>query len=61
MPSNVYFSVPTLLVEGIKIFHPKMLLIDILRQYNDPINSVWRIQKNFFRGNILLDLYPLEL
>lgn len=61
MPSNVYFSVPTLLVDGIKIFHPKMLLIDILRQYNDPINSVWRIQKNFFRGNILLDLYPLEL
>jgi hypothetical protein len=44
----------------LKLAHPKFILIDILRMYNDPINSYWRIEKNFKRAIKLLKYYPLD-
>ena len=32
----------------------------LLRQYNDPMTSYWRVKKNLLRANILLSHYPLE-
>lgn len=62
MPSNIYFNMPTIKKDNVLYSHPLWILVDILRQYNDPILSYWRLKdKTFFRANILLKNYPLEL
>ena len=35
-------------VNNLNIAHPKFILIDIMRQYNDPMTSFWRV-KNLVR------------
>lgn len=62
MPGNIYYNMYTMKVNNLVCSHPSFILIDILRQYNDPINSYWRLrEKTFSRANILLKHYPLEL
>ena len=60
MPSNLFHRMPLWQFGKLKLAHPKFILIDILRMYNDPINSYWRIEKNFKRAVKLLKYYPLE-
>ncbi len=60
MPSNLFHRMPLWQFGKLKLAHPKFILIDILRMYNDPINSYWRIEKNFERAIKLLKYYPLE-
>jgi hypothetical protein len=63
MPSPIFYNIKKLSINGINYIHPYVILIDILRQYNDPINSYWRLKekKVFFRANKILKHYPLEL
>lgn len=63
MPSPIFYNIKTQTLNGIKYIHPSVILIDILRQYNDPINSYWRLKdkKVFFRANKILKHFPLEL
>ncbi len=62
MPSNIFLNMPAITIDGILYSHPSWILVDILRQYNDPITSYWRLKdKTFFRANVLLKHYPLEL
>lgn len=62
MPRNVFGNMPVLKIDGIIYSHPSWILVDIFRQYNDPISSYWRLKdKTFFRANILMKNYPLEL
>ncbi len=62
MPSNIFLNMPAITIDGILYSHPSWILVDILRQYNDPITSFWRLKdKTFFRANVLLKHYPLEL
>ena len=61
MPSNIFNAVMTENVDGLKLIHPKFIMVDILRQYNDPILSYWRIEKTIKRGKLLLENYPIEL
>lgn len=62
MPGPIFYNVKTLSVNNIQYSHPSFILIDILRQYNDPLNSYWRLkEKTYFRANKLLKHYPLEL
>lgn len=62
MPSNIFLNMPAITINGIIYSHPSWILVDILRQYNDPITSYWRLKdKTFFRANVLLKFYPLEL
>jgi hypothetical protein len=62
MPSNIFLNMPVSTIDGINYSHPTWILVDILRQYNDPITSYWRLKdKTFFRANVLLKHYPLEL
>lgn len=61
MPSNIFYSVMTETIDGLRIIHPKFIMVDILRQYNDPITSYWRLDKNLRRGKLMMKLYPLEL
>ena len=60
MPSNLFHRMPLFQIGKLKLAHPKFILIDILRMYNDPITSYWRIEKNFKRAIQLLKYYPLE-
>ena len=59
MPSNLFHRMPLFQIGKLKLAHPKFILIDILRMYNDPITSYWRIE-NFKRAIHLLKYYPLE-
>lgn len=62
MPSNIFSNMPAVTINGLMFAHPNWILVDILRQYNDPITSFWRLKdKTFFRANVLLKHYPLEL
>jgi hypothetical protein len=61
MPSNVYHAVMTENIDGLKLIHPKFIMVDILRQFNDPLTSFWRLDKNIKRGKLIIKNYPLEL
>lgn len=61
MSSNIFANMPIISINNIAYAHPTWILVDILRQYNDPITSYWRLKdKTFFRANKLLKHYPLE-
>ena len=60
MPSILFNKMPTMTINNLKISHPKFILIDVMRQYNDPITSFWRVEKNLKRANILLKHYDLK-
>jgi len=61
MPSNLYHSVMTETVNNYKLIHPKFMMVDILRQFNDPIISYRRLDKVIKRSKILINYFPLEL
>lgn len=62
MPTNVFSNMPTITIKGLLYSDPMWILVDILRQYNDPITSYWRLKdKTFFRASTLLKHYPLDL
>ncbi len=62
MPKNIYGNMPVIPIDGIFYTHPNWILVDIFRQYNDPITSFRRLKdKTFFRANVLLKHYPLHL
>ena len=61
MPSNLFYSVMTENIDGYRLIHPKFIMIDILRQFNDPIISYWRLEKTMKRGKLIINNYPLEL
>ena len=60
MPKLIFHRMPIIKMDGLLISHPKFILIDILRMYNDPITSYWRVKKNLIRANKLLKHYPLD-
>lgn len=60
MPNIVVDKMPKVKLNKLLISDPKWILIDIMRQYNDPMTSYWRIKKQLLRANILLTHYPLE-
>ena len=37
--SIIFNKMPTVTINNLKISHPKFILIDVMRQYNDPITS----------------------
>ena len=61
MPSNIFYTVMTETINGYKLIHPKFIMVDLLRQFNDPITSFWRLDKNIKRGKLIMRNYPLEL
>ena len=60
MPNIVVDKMPKVKLNNLLISDPKWILIDIMRQYNDPMTSYWRIKKQLVRANILLTHYPLQ-
>lgn len=60
MPSNVFYGAMIENINGYRMIHPKFILVDILRQFNDPMTSFWRLDKNIKRGKIMMKHYPIE-
>lgn len=60
MPSNIFYNVMTENINGYRMIHPKFILVDILRQFNDPMTSFWRLDKNIKRGKIIMKHYPID-
>lgn len=62
MPKFIFNNMPKVVINDIYYTHPSFILVDILRQYNDPLTSYWRLKdKTFFRANMLIKHYPLDL
>lgn len=61
MPSNLFHAVMTDTIDGFKLIHPKFIMVDVLRQYNDPIISYWRLDKQIKRHKLLIKHFPLDL
>ncbi len=59
MPSNVFYSAMTETIDGFRLIHPKFIMVDILRQFNDPMTSFWRLEKNIKRGKLMIKNYPM--
>ena len=60
MPTNIFNAVMTETVNGYKLIHPRFIMVDILRQFNDPIISYWRLDKLIKRSKLLIKYYPFE-
>lgn len=60
MPSNVYFTAMTENINGIRYIHPKFILVDLLRQFNDPIISFRRLDKQLKRAKLMIQNFPIE-
>lgn len=62
MAENVFYNMPSREIDGVLYADPKWIIVDVLRQYNNPITAYWRLKdKTFFRANALLKVFPLEL
>jgi hypothetical protein len=62
MPKHIFNNMPKVVIDNIHFTHPSWILVDILRQYNDPLTSYWRLKdKTFFRANVLIKHYPLVI
>lgn len=61
MPGHIFYNMSRLTIDDISYPDPNFIIIDILRQYNDPLLSYWRLKdKTFFRANMLLKHYPFD-
>ena len=61
MPKYIYTKIDKIVVDNYYLIGNRIILIDLLRQYNDPINSYYRLNKVFKRGNLIMKYYPLKL
>ena len=61
MPKYIYSKIDKIIVDDYYLIGNRIILIDLLRQFNDPINSLWRLNKVFKRGNMIMKYYPLKL
>lgn len=43
--------------DGFNLIHPSLIILDILRQFNDPLISYWRLDKNIYRYEHLNNKY----
>jgi len=54
VPKIIYNNMPTIKVNGYRLIHPVYIITDTLRMYTDPLTSYFRLDKAFFRGNLLM-------
>ena len=61
IPSNIFYSVMTENIDGLRMIHPKFIMVDLLRLFNNPLTSFWRLDKSIKRGNLMMKNFPLSL
>lgn len=60
VPTHIFNTMMTEHINGVRYVHPKFIYVDILRQFNDPILSFRRLDKNIKRGRLLINNFPLK-
>jgi hypothetical protein len=60
MPPEIYNTLPTITIDGLKLSHPHFMLIDAYRVYTDPMTSYFRLKKTFTRFTKLIKYYPFN-
>lgn len=61
MPKYMYDHLPTIVSNGLHYVGVEFLMIDVYRQYTDPINSYdYRLEKIYNRGSLLEKYYPFK-
>ena len=61
MPKYIFAKIDRLIIDGYHLIGNRIILIDLLRQFNDPLNSFFRLNKVYERGIKILKYYPLRL
>jgi hypothetical protein len=61
VPKIVYNNLPVVKIDGISYIAPHFMMIDRLRMLNDPINSYYRLEKDFPRTYKLQKDYPFQI
>ncbi len=60
VPKNVYHKLPYIEIDCNRYIHPKVILIDRLRIFNNLLTAYPFLEKTFTRNNTLLNLYPIK-
>ena len=60
LPEEIYNNCPTITLNGMRMTHPHLMLIDAYRVYCDPMNSYFRLKKTFSRFSKLINYYPFN-
>lgn len=61
MDPHIYNNCPFIELNGFKMTHPHMMIIDGYRVYTDLLTSRFRLEKTYIRNNLLEKHYPLPL
>ena len=59
MDPDVYNNCPYIELNGLRMTHPLFMIVDGYRVYTDLLTSNWRLEKAYFRSNLLEKHYPI--
>lgn len=59
MDPNVYNTCPIIELNGLRMTHPHFMIVDGYRVYTDLLTSSWRLEKAYYRSNLLEKHYPI--
>ena len=57
---EIYNTIPTITIDGLRMCHPHFMLIDSYRVYTDPMTGYYRLKKTFTRFTKLISYYPFD-
>lgn len=61
MDPEVYKNCPFIELDGMRMTHPHFMIVDGYRVYTDLLTSSFRLEKTYYRNNLLEKNYPLPL
>lgn len=57
VPKKILNTLKIIKKNDFLLIHPSLIILDIFRQFNDPLISYWRLDKNIFRYELLNKKY----
>lgn len=57
VPKKILNTLKIIKKNDFLLIHPSLIILDIFRQFNDPLISYWRLDKNVFRYELLNQKY----
>tara|TARA_B110000879_G_C11121620_1_gene492054 strand:- start:574 stop:1665 length:1092 start_codon:yes stop_codon:yes gene_type:complete len=60
MDPDIYKNCPIIELNGFKMTDPLFMIVDGYRVYTDLLTSSWRLDKAYYRSNLLEKNYPIE-
>lgn len=60
VPIQIYYKLKIKIIDNYKVIHSSLILLDILKQFNDPMVSYFRLEKILKRYSILQEKFLLK-